>query len=368
MNSDREECHLSCPCHNAKEGSRCHGKASYAIYAGIKDHPEWYYGLHNNSKFGAVQLHLHEYDNSSECDMPCADALAEALTFFCFSVVRPNYEYDIVKNQFAWNAGIFACDGFAVLAEEKLELGWSLKGPIETIVFSPAPVGISKDGTAANALLFMRAWEVIKLATPYEQYDWTLKVDPDAVLLPDRLRMHLAPLRPDDQVYVKNCNKWPEREGWPMMFGSIEIFSSAAVTAYLKGQDACKKNLPWDSWGEDYFMNQCLGKILKVRHIEDGSVLSDKLCKHVDCNDPWAAVFHPFKDRVSWMECWRNATPNSNDWMLPHEPPPLPKLRTASNRSNYTNHTNYSAIDKAYDQAVYRVLTPNETFTSRAKL
>jgi hypothetical protein len=246
------------------------------------------------------------------------------MTFFCFSIIRSEgYELDIVKNQFAWNAGIFACDGHAVLCDKKLVLGESAKGPLETVPFNPAKVGVSKDGTAANAQLFMNAWSTVKASTDYSKYDWTLKVDPDAVLIPDRLRPHLVPFT-NEAVYVRQCNKWPG-PGWPMMFGSTEIYSRQAIQAYFAGEQRCKSDLPWHPWGEDYFMGQCLD-YLKVGTSDDYGVLGDALCKGVDCGDTWAAAFHPFKSTGEWMQCWRKATGNDN----PH-PPPQPVFQVESN-------------------------------------
>jgi hypothetical protein len=188
-----------------------------------------------------------------------------------------------------------------------LVLGWSNTGPIETIAFQPASVGVSKDGTAANTLLFMRAWDAIKFSTDFDKYDWTLKVDPDAVLLPDRLRSHLAPYHgKHDQVYVTNCNKY-QGPGWPMMFGSVEVFSRGAIQAYFQAEERCKNDLKWKPWGEDYFMNQCLD-YLHVNKANDFSLVADGVCKGVKCSDPFAAAFHPFKSTATWLKCWRKAT------------------------------------------------------------
>jgi hypothetical protein len=243
------------------------------------------------------------------------------MTFFCFSIIRrAGYELDIVKNQLAWNAGIFACDGYAVLCDKKLVLGGSAKKPFETIPFTPAKVGLSKDKTAANAQLFMNAWNAVKTSADYSNYDWTLKVDPDAVLIPDRLRPHLVPFS-SKPVYVKQCGKWIPYPGWPKMYGSVEIFSRQAVQAYFEGEQRCKSGLQWQQWGEDIFMGQCLD-YLGVGTSNDLGVISDALCKGVDCGDSWAAAFHPFKSTGEWMQCWRKATGNVTKLDFQHEVKP----------------------------------------------
>jgi len=83
---------------------------------------------------------------------------------------------------------------------------------------------MSKDGTAGNALLFMHLWDAVNAAGTYKLLDWTVKVDPDAVLLPDRLRYHLKP-RTGQKVFVRNCNAFPASGDFPMMYGSLEVIS-----------------------------------------------------------------------------------------------------------------------------------------------
>jgi hypothetical protein len=300
------QCHLPCPCHTAEQGEHCYDAVEWARTKGIPKHPEWFPNLTRNSSFEEVQNHMHKFDNKSTCPSPCVAALSRFMTFFCFSIIRSTgYEPGILRNQFAWNAGIFACEDYAVLSDKKVTLGWTTSEPVETLPFMQAEVGISKDGTAGNALLFMRAWDTVKTSTNYDKHDWTLKVDPDAVLIPDRLRMHLTPFK-GNAIYVRNCNRYPG-PGWPMMFGSVEIFSRKAIQTYFEGKAQCKKYLGWKAWGEDYFMGHCLD-YLGVGTSDDYGVVSDALCLGGDCSNPWAASFHPFKSTVKWMECWKQAT------------------------------------------------------------
>lgn len=301
------ECHLPCPCHTAKPGEHCYDVIEWARTKGIPQHPEWFPTLNNQSSFEEVQNHMHKFDDKSNCPSLCVGALARFVTLFCFSITRSTgYEPDILRNQFAWNAGIFACDDYAVLSDSKISLGWTTAEPVQTIPFVQAEVGISKDGTAGNALLFMNAWDALRTSTNYAKHDWTLKVDPDAVLIPDRLRLHLTPFK-GNAIYVRNCNKWPG-PGWPMMFGSVEVYSLKAIQAYFEGRHRCTKYLDWHAWGEDYFMGQCLN-YLQVGTSDDYGIVSDALCKGSDdCSNPSTAAFHPFKSTSKWTQCWKTAT------------------------------------------------------------
>merc|ERR1719343_894714 len=84
-------------------------------------------------------------------------------SLFCYSVMRQEgYEPGLMKAQMAKGVGIFACDGYEILADAKFTLGKAPNGgptgkdePIVTIPIPKIKVGISQDGTAANAKLFM---------------------------------------------------------------------------------------------------------------------------------------------------------------------------------------------------------------------
>merc|ERR1712218_237604 len=137
-------------------------------------------------------------------------------------------------------AGIFACDASCVVTSREGILG-------NDVVIATIPTtevsGVSKDGTAPDAGIFLQAWDAIKRNGQYLQHEWTVKVDPDTVFLPERLRPQLLPgKRPNNPypppysspptagIFVTNCDKmasWGKGwgDGWPMMYGAIEILS-----------------------------------------------------------------------------------------------------------------------------------------------
>jgi len=220
-------------------------------------------------------------------------------SMFCFSVMRDTgYEVDLVKTQLAAGAGIFACDEAAILCDH----AFSLDG-LEAVTFQGASVGVSKDNTAANTELFINVWNAVKDDGRVQKLDWTVKVDPDAVLLPDRLRNHLAPHR-DANTYIVNCDK-PMMK--PMMFGALEALSKKAMETYYAGRDRCQQDLDWRDWGEDYFLGNCL-QHLGVKPVHDYSIYSDGVCTGLDCNDKRAAAFHPLKTADTWLKCFNEAT------------------------------------------------------------
>mmetsp|Transcript_13202 Transcript_13202/g.28887 ORF Transcript_13202/g.28887 Transcript_13202/m.28887 type:complete len:629 (+) Transcript_13202:65-1951(+) len=233
-------------------------------------------------------------------------------SLYCFSLFMPSsYENGLLKSQLEANAGIFQCDGYDVFAADPADLGKSKDGiEVKAIQIPKISVGVSQDGTAGNAKLFMAVWDKIIAGGRFRNYDWTIKVDPDAVLVPWRIRDHMAP-HVGKNVYVVNCNKFPGSPNFPMMYGAVEIFSSAAMLAYASGSWKCGQQLPWGGWGEDYYMTHCMD-FIGVGRIGDFGVLGDNMCTGANCADGGIASFHPFKDTDSWMQCWGQATVPAN--------------------------------------------------------
>mmetsp|Transcript_110591 Transcript_110591/g.308057 ORF Transcript_110591/g.308057 Transcript_110591/m.308057 type:complete len:626 (-) Transcript_110591:124-2001(-) len=228
-------------------------------------------------------------------------------SLYCFHVMMVNsYEAKIVRQELAieGGVGIFACEQYDVFAGDgEAWLGDGPLGVVRTHHFTAAPVGKSIDGTAANTALFRNVWEAIKFVGRYKLTDWTIKVDPDAVVFPQRLRAALAKhitTNPRGQ-YIINCNKkWMK----PMMFGSLEAISREALETYFDKEGECKEHV--DTWGEDRWLGFCLDK-LGVNGTEDFDLVGDKVCKGANCGDGKAA-YHHFKDTTSWKKCYLTAT------------------------------------------------------------
>jgi len=229
-------------------------------------------------------------------------------SLYCTSLFMPSgYEGPLLKAHLKANAGIFQCDGYDVFAAEPCSLGSSQGGAsVQAIQIPKIPVGVSQDGTAGNAKLFMAVWDKLIAHNRFLSFDFTLKVDPDAVLIPWRIRDHMRP-HVGSNSYVVNCNKFPNSPNFPMMFGAVEIFSSQAMDAYARGSWKCGAQLPWKSWGEDYYMTHCLD-FLGVGRIADFGVLGDNVCTGANCADQYKGSFHPFKSIDAWNQCWTQAT------------------------------------------------------------
>jgi len=109
-------------------------------------------------------------------------------------------------------------------------------------------------------------------------------------------------------VYIQNCNAFPGAPDWPLMFGAVEAISRAAVQAYFGGAVRCRSELPWQAWGEDYFMSHCLDH-LGVPGAGDFAEIADAKCMNTPpwCGDHWKAAYHPLKNPAEWIKCWDQA-------------------------------------------------------------
>lgn len=211
-------------------------------------------------------------------------------SMFCITVVMPDSaEVPLAAYQQNHKVGVFAC-----------EEAWWING-----VQAPWH---AEGESIPNANVFAEIWRQVQYDGRYRNYDWTVKVDPDTVFFPDRLRQHLRLIRPPAHtaLYLKNCDF---KFGF---LGSLEILSTMAVDAYLQGQDDCAHHIQLKG-GEDYYLKRCMDSI-GVGNMEDKSLLNDRynfekypgkllVNSTEDCQDGWAVAFHPHKYLKEWTNC-----------------------------------------------------------------
>jgi len=163
--------------------------------------------------------------------------------------------------------------------------------------------------TALNTEIFMVVWSKVVGDGRYRLHDWTVKVDPDAVFFPARLRRNVQHISEKPEgVYVNNC-----RRG---MHGPFEVFSRNAVRAWARGSIRCVQHFTRLCsgpclWGEDMFIDQCLSKVLHVHRVNQFSLLVEDHCDPPknwrDCRSSEAAAFHPFKTLSGYRGCAKRA-------------------------------------------------------------
>jgi hypothetical protein len=189
-------------------------------------------------------------------------------------------------------ASIFACDAHFIAAS------W------QTVM---AKWSDSSASTLVNSKVFLDVFRHVKEDGRYANYDWTVKVDPDSVFFPDRLRYHLTALRAPKlfPIYIKNSEK---KYGFGFL-GAIEVFSKEAMDKYFDGDglgandEHCFQEIGARS-GEDGFMKGCM-VMLGAGFFEDIDVLRTPAAK--SCSHPNRVCFHAFKETWQWENCYNAA-------------------------------------------------------------
>lgn len=322
MTPDKTKCiHKPCKtaadCKTAKPDSPCYAGVKWDMTDGISKHPEWYPDLSSTSTFEEFQNHAH-HNNKTLCPTEaCNPQPFQLQTLFCWMAVQVDgYELGLATAQLEKKAGIFACDDYLLVSTKDLGIDG-----VTTLTISNMQVGGYTDGgTSPNAPIFVEAWNQIQSDGRWKEHDWTIKSDPDAVLIPERLRMTLLPGNQPENPYpppyesdpslgqfVTNCDKmagWGKGwgDGWPMMYGSLEIISRNALATYYAKRDTCQGP---DGNGEDAYMGLCL-RSLKIGELFMRQ--GDNVCAGGACSDKSFSTYHPYKDPNSWFDCWGQAT------------------------------------------------------------
>mmetsp|Transcript_78672 Transcript_78672/g.202630 ORF Transcript_78672/g.202630 Transcript_78672/m.202630 type:complete len:999 (+) Transcript_78672:99-3095(+) len=287
-------------------------------------------------------------------------------SLYCFSLMMPfGYEPGLLATQRSRGVGIFSCDESTVFSNlTHLVTGEASPVPIELVDGSLAVAYGGRWGTALNTGVFNRLWTEVIRQGRYRYHDWVVKVDPDAVFFPERLREMLALVSPMSKVHTHgkepaqfqcgacqldsqrgttcsahvktlqqqghSCSEALELAARPPpadcgcacddfscdlpgeamylnnckwgLHGPIEVLSRRAVATYVAGLPKCVKLLD-NPWGEDKFLDQCMIS-LGVKRVDEFHLLSETACgeQPAPCGTSDVA-FHPFKSMDTWQVC-----------------------------------------------------------------
>jgi hypothetical protein len=232
-----------------------------------------------------------------------------SISLFCFSLMLPNsYEQKLLAMQVEANVSIFACDAFSVYSNGSIVVSHRLT---TTAIESNLTCTTGGEfGTVLNLHIFLTTWTQVVKDGLYLQHDWTVKVDPDAVFLPLRLKGILRIYKEGGNgVFLNNCKFG--------LHGPLEVLSRRAVQAWSKGWPWCQAHFRQRCdgdclWGEDMFIDQCLSKVLGVTRVNDFRLLVEDHCDAPSdwqsCRDTSRAAFHPFKTLTGYRHCLGNAS------------------------------------------------------------
>jgi len=257
-------------------------------------------------------------------------------TMYCFAVYTENtgstkksYELDLLRSQLKFGAGMFGCNRWDVFSDVNVELSPGPPTPLYTVqVTDPLNefhrAKRPETGVWVNWGVFFQVWLMIRSNGKWHDYDWTVKVDADAVFLPQRLVNWLRPKKTTPHgIYFENCKN--VQYGF---FGNIEVFSQKAAAVYTANLEDCHQELgecamsgrgcdwTWGPWGEDVFAQKCMDRhgVEKVEAFDlttDGACEADrpadqkwnKHWKAPDCSNVTTPVIHPYKTPTEWFAC-----------------------------------------------------------------
>jgi len=232
---------------------------------------------------------------------------APGSSLYCYSLMLPaGDERGLISSQAAGRKGIFACDEATVFSSESVDLGsgWWTQVLYNTNVYCTKG---GKWGTYMNTPVFVKIWREIIAAGRYKYHDWNVKVDPDAVFLPERLRQILRdPEFREAEVkngaVLHNCGRG--------LHGPLEVISRRGMEIFGNNTDQCERKPQ-----EDFFLSLCMDKLgVKVHFRDDVLAESGCMLKGVGRKDPkWYlcqsahVAFHPFKTWPEYEGCYERA-------------------------------------------------------------
>jgi len=205
---------------------------------------------------------------------------------YCFMAILPNSnEVTLMKLARNNKAHVFACDGSDIFHSWQ-----STKGAWDT-----------GEATLTNTDVFINVWSQVAKKAEYLKYDWTVKADADAVIVPDRLKQHIAALRPPAYraIYLKN-NAMDKGLGNNGFLGAVEVFSTSAVQIYFDNAEGCHKTMGINA-GEDGFFKGCMDA-LGVGFMVDAQMFNPDISPGA-CSMGARAAYHPLKDPTNWQCC-----------------------------------------------------------------
>jgi hypothetical protein len=226
-------------------------------------------------------------------------------TLFGWALMMPflDNERRLLKLQYEKGWSIFGCDDHAVYSSEVIKISSGLQTHLVNHDLK-CEIG-GEYHLCLNTEIFIAVWKTVLESGRPRNADWTVKVDPDSVFLPDRLRTILSKHPdPPQGVYLNNCKFG--------LHGPVEVFSRNAMQTYLaRNNDCINGKLDWKYWGEDMYMDQCLWKVLNVLRVKEYDLISEDHCQKTD---DWKlcatghTTFHPFKEPDGYRACMHNIT------------------------------------------------------------
>lgn len=266
--------------------------------------------------------------------VPVASKL-DSEKLYCFSVYTENtgstkksYELELLQVQKKNGLSIFACEAWDVFGDVAAAIDGSYSMIQVEDTFGEFHQIKRKTGAWVNWGMFHQVWVKVREVGKWQQGDYVVKADADAVFVPQRLREWLGSKGGDTPhgVYFENC---PNVQYG--LFGNLEVISRTAasvLTTYLEDCHAvfapcANQGCDWKfgPWGEDVFLQRCLDHHY-VDKVEGWDLTTDGACEtdrpagekknkkwHApDCSAVTTPAAHPFKKPEEYMKCMSGMT------------------------------------------------------------
>lgn len=228
----------------------------------------------------------------------------QSSSLLCATVMLPwTYEVDLIEMQLARKEGIVACDEFVVYSNPQQSLA---RG---TVIARDLHMDLHchKGGeyyTYINTPVFQKFWDRLIADGEFKSHAWIVKVDPDTVFFPNRLRQLLRGISETHSgggLFLNNCQLG--------LHGPIEVTSRRALEIYRDHHYACPRPPQEDTYVQECFQHIGVSK----RDVWD--LLAERDCRRDGfVKDPeWHkcasrhAAFHPFKSVSAYLGCLANA-------------------------------------------------------------
>jgi hypothetical protein len=254
-------------------------------------------------------------------------------SLYCFSVYAENtgnealvnYELELLNTAAALGAGIFACEQWDVFGDVTVPIAGTgydtIKVEDEFGEFHQ--LKRTDSGTWVNWGMFYQVWVKIREVGKWKAADYTIKLDADAVFIPQRLKTWLSskPGESPHGLYYENCPN--VQYGF---FGHLEIITKTAVQVLTANLEEChavfapcaNDGCDWKfgAWGEDVFAQRCMDHHY-VDKVEAFDVATDGACKAdrpkgeednkkwypKDCSQLTTVTAHPLKKPAAFKKC-----------------------------------------------------------------
>merc|ERR1712231_11491 len=135
-----------------------------------------------------------------------------------------------------YDSSIFGCEAQDVFADVEVSLGkgtTTLK--VEDLLNEFHVLKRKGTGSWVNWGMFYQVWMKVRDVGKWYNHDYFIKVDPDAVFLPARMRSWLQGRKDTDHgVYYENCKN--VQMGF---FGNLEVLTKRAIAALLGNLEDC---------------------------------------------------------------------------------------------------------------------------------